>query len=103
MHNGIGEGLPSCIYPIKCLNERFLPYKSSLDKIILLVSTLSILNDLLLRLFYVNFFALRTYFWYFVSICLLSSDIFWYLFLPYSFFYLFFIRQFSIFIYFLLF
>ena len=62
MHNGIGEGLPSCIYPIKCLNERFLPYKSSLDKIILLVSTLSILTDLLLRLFYVNFFCFTNIF-----------------------------------------
>ena len=43
MHNGIGKALVSLIYPIKYLNEPFLPYKSFSDKTMLLISALSIL------------------------------------------------------------
>ena len=105
MHNGI--------YPIKYLNESFLPNKSFLDNTILLISTLSILigalflwNAFLLihcssnikafssifmpckekkiKFFYVDFFALRHWFLCSFSLYLFSSDIFWYLFLLYS-------------------
>ena len=48
MHNGMGKALAWLIQPIKFINEPFLLYKSFLDNTILLISTLSILIDLLL-------------------------------------------------------
>ena len=43
MHNGTGKTSVSFIYPMKNLNEPFLPYESLLDNTILLISTLSVL------------------------------------------------------------
>ena len=42
MHNGDGKALPSCLYPIKYLNES-LPYDLLSDDAILLISTSLIL------------------------------------------------------------
>ena len=42
MHNGDGKALPSCLYPLKYLNE-FLPYGFLSDNAILLISTSLIL------------------------------------------------------------
>ena len=47
MHNGTGKTSVSFIYPMKNLNEPFLPYESLLDNTILLISTLSVLIGLL--------------------------------------------------------
>ena len=47
MHNGTGKTSVSFIYPMKNLNEPFLPYESLLDNTILLISTLSVLTSLL--------------------------------------------------------
>ena len=46
MHNGDGKTLPSCLYPIKYLNESLL-FDFLSDNAVLLISTLLILIDLL--------------------------------------------------------
>ena len=109
MHNGTGKTSVSFIYPMKNLNEPFLPYESLLDNTILLISTLSVLIGLLFlwnaffnidqksnlfvpflyhikklrwKMFTLSFLLYNNFF-DIILVFLFSSDIFWYLFVPY--------------------
>ena len=123
MHNGTGKTSVSFIYPMKNLNEPFLPYESLLDNTILLISTLSVLIGLLFlwnaffnidqksnlfvpflyhikklrwKMFTLSFLLYNNFF-DIILVFLFSSDIFWYLFVPYFLF-----CQIILYIYFLL-
>ena len=56
MHNGLITSSSLSLYPIKYLNEFFVPYSSSLETNILLASMSSILVSFLLSHFFLFFY-----------------------------------------------